>query len=303
MRKTIIKFLPVAALVALTGAACSPKDIDRFAEDNGKADVYFDFEKSEVRYQLTNQNISFFDDKTKADSIVRIPVRLSGERVGRDRHFRVLPLTMTQGDDTNVIPAVAGTHYEALKSGYVIPAGEGVGYFDLKILNDHATMDSRTVEMEFALMPSDDFEVSFVTSDGSNLNRVKVKTSDKLLMPDFWNPSAPGNWGDLKGWTATSNELFRIASGVKDIPRYGTGVSITDGQKAVAAFMELMTTPEKWVQSNTGYTIAQAGTSEGFALYTFTVNGTDNVFHYRMNTNLGVEQWLDRDKNTFSIYY
>ncbi len=300
MRKGI-KYLPIAVLVALLGSSCSVKNIEAYHDT--KDNVYFDFEKN--RKKVNFLNYTFFDAPTKADSLVKIPVRISGERVDYDRHFLVMAQAAEATQPAGTIYAQSPADYELETTG-VIPAGEGMGYVMLTLKNQGNSMDPAqyyfTLKLE--LMPSDDFDTKL--SGGTDpLGVGTVTFSRKLVMPDWWNKDVNGNYEGLLGpWKRTSNELFRVATGVKDLPLYEDTEDLLFASQNSGRFTSLMRNPEGWAASNpTVATTAPTVSEGGFATYTFAVTATGKVYYFRKNTTANVTEWKNEDNGLWDIYY
>lgn len=303
----IMKYFALGALL-IAAAGCSDKfDYPYQSPDNN---VYWDFEGNQAA--MKNLSYTFFDTPTLESVVLHIPVRISGPRVDHARTFRVM--AQAAPSDALTLPdltsyATAGTNYTLPAEG-VIPAGEGVGYVDLTILNTDPAMSEGYFQLKLDLVASADFGVSFEgdpeQKDDTYLNTVTVTFSRLLTMPDWWNSDVQGSWSnDLKAWNSTTNELFRIFTGLTELP-LSSASTFQQTLSIIAYFKDAVRNPQVWVADHpdSGYTITASGDDgEGNAKYTFQMDGSERAYEFRVNAAEGnLAQWMN-EMGDWAIFY
>ncbi len=298
--KRILKYIPIVALVALVGTSCSVDEIEGYHDNSNN--VYFDFEDPDVRKQISYLNWTFFDDPAAEEMEVEIPVRISGPRVDYDRFFNVAPLTIDPATlPSATIAAARDTDYELNPVGK-IPAGEGMGYVELTLKNTNPLMASNTFILKLDLVQSDDFTVQFSGGD-PGLNTATIRYSRMLVMPFWWNGEITGSWIALKTWSATANELFRIATGLTELELGDPGVSPLETNRIIAQFTDMMKDPQRWILSHPGYSIVYIGNIDGMHTFTFTDMSTGKVYQFRENLVINTMQWFNPATGAWDIFY
>ena len=164
-----IRFSILSAVAALTLAACSHEDIDRYDESYAAINIGFGNETS-----LT-QTTAFNYSESSIERPVTFYARISGTPVDYDRAFT---LEAVDGD-----LAEAGTSYRF--GTYVIPAGEVSGeyqiYFDPAGLSNPAAFADEEGELVFRVAKNEHFGLGALDQ-----NELRFTLRNSLTMPDEW---------------------------------------------------------------------------------------------------------------------
>jgi hypothetical protein len=302
--KTIIKYIPVAALGVLLGTACSLDNDYTYDSTGAKDAVYFDFEKT--RAKSKSLYCTFFDTPQLADSVFKIPVRIAGSRKDYDRTFAVEAVAVEEKDMPNgIMPAVAGENY-TMRGEFTIAAGEGLGYVEVTLDNTDPLMVDSAFLLRVRLVASADFEVGFADDKNpkNNLNTAELRFSRHLLMPDWWNPDVARNSTSVLGqWSLVANELFRIVTGVDELS-LEVG-AITENLQTATRFTNMMKNPPVWVAANSAYAIDALGAAPGtgYQTYEFYAKATpEKRYRYHLDSRRGVTAWFDENGSPTIIY-
>lgn len=167
MKTFSFSILSVAA--ALTLAACSSEDIDRY--DASYVAINIGFGNESTLTQTTAFNYS----ESSTERPVTFYARISGTPVDYDRAFT---LEAVDGDITQ-----AGTSYRF--DSYVIPAGEVSGeytiYFDPAGLSSPAAFADEEGELVFRVAANENFVLG-----AKDQNELRFTLRNSLTMPDEW---------------------------------------------------------------------------------------------------------------------
>lgn len=195
----------------------------------------------------TTDNIYFnFDETTPADrdSIVYtfaytpgkesdtiwLPVRISGNRIGDDRTYKV---AVTDSGTT----AKAGIHYAPLSPQYTMPAKAGRDSFPLVIYNTDTLLTKHSVALNLHLVPTTD-----LGTDIPSLINARIIISNKLEKPIWWNMWLGGYYSQVK------HELFLISVGVQDLST--SGLDAPKNLYYVSKLNSFLTDPFTWLNNN-----------------------------------------------------
>lgn len=231
--KKILSILIISA-AASAFAGCS-EDTDyryRAPGDN----IYFNFADTAKRNYL----VSFALYPDMADSVILVPVKISGERVAYDRTFKVQV-------DASKTSAQADLHYKPLEASYTVPAGQGEVKLPVTIYNTDPAMETTTFSLGIQLVASDDFGVNLPM-----MISTKISFSNRLEQPSWWQ-----YWsGDLGAYSRTRHALFIIACGPVNLnipsdPEWGMGSMRT--LSYVKMFKSFISDPVSWIGRNQEY--------------------------------------------------
>lgn len=128
--------------------------------------------------------VTFAFDPLKNDSLVRIPVSITGKPVNMDRDFNVAVSSLST--------AVAGVHYEALPSSFTMHAGQVIDTIPVKLLRT-PDMVSNEFTIMLELQPNEHFKTGMIdqvanATTGQKLSHTtfKLKANDVLTKPSRW---------------------------------------------------------------------------------------------------------------------
>ena len=116
-----------------------------------------------------------FAGKTIAEDTVWLQVDLMGEAVGHDR-------TLKLSVDAENTTAVEGTHYEALRSSYVLPAGAYQIQVPIVLYNNDPVLENSTLQLAMQLEPTADLQLGL-----ANRTKVRIQMTAMLTPPSYWN--------------------------------------------------------------------------------------------------------------------
>ncbi|UYQ92113.1 DUF4843 domain-containing protein [Chitinophaga horti] len=265
--------LKLALICTVLFCACekAAQEMTYDAPDN----IYFDFLNRNTNVRTDSVSFSFALFPEKGSDTIWLPVRISGNRDSVDRKFKL-------GVIDSATTAIAGTHYEALKSDYILPADSGTQQVPIILLNTDPALKTGSVRLKLKLVASDDFAPNVKGWDTA-----KVIFSNQLLKPSWWDA-----WGGmLGGYSRIKHELFFISTKAtklpdspaewEQIPRVLTFGRILGG---------FLRDPQLWIDGHKdeGYTLEtiNSTTKEFYNVgnpatrYTFRLNASDNNYYF-----------------------
>ncbi|MBS1662863.1 MAG: DUF4843 domain-containing protein [Bacteroidetes bacterium] len=256
--------LKIAILLSvLAGFAACRKA--QYMTYNTSDNVFFNFSDSTTDRDSVIYTFAF--SPGKLSDTLRLPVSISGLRVSRDRKYKVV----VSGGTT----AVAGTHFEALKDTYTIPADSGRVRLALVLYNKDSLLSKRAVGLNLKMAATDDLGVAL-----SGLINARIIISNRLEKPVWWD-----KW--MSKYSAVKFKLFIIATGVTELA-YGQdyGQYAPESLYYIGLMNNLIDDPLGWVAANPkkGYvlTLRQDGN------YDFYSSGNPNdrvLLQYDAGTN------------------
>jgi hypothetical protein len=277
-----MRILALYLCLALVAGACGEEAYTyRSATDN----IYFDFadtSKSRITF-------SFAYPPDVPSHAVRVPVRISGPRVPRDRIFRV-----------EVIPelttAMPGLHYEALAASYTMAADSGTFSLPVELFKSDPLLEDSTMVIAFRLVPTADF-----TTDLPLVSAV-ISFSNRLEKPAWWDINS---WSDALGvYSRNKHFLFLATSGTIDL-----NDPSTDGEKTIQSlnhvqnFKAFMFDPPAWVARHPAYAFDETVPGAMFEFYE-KANPDKKIACMLMNMGtMGTRYAFFDDNNSPSIFY
>ncbi|MNG71286.1 hypothetical protein D3C87_960770 [compost metagenome] len=221
--------------------SCQKTELKTYDAD---ANVYFDL-SAEARDSIV---YTFAYEMTKASDTLYIPVRLMGNRLGKQRHFEVY----VEKDSST---ARSKEHYESLSSEYPLEADQGSGHVAL-IIHNTKDLEEKSVSLILKLKTSPDFGI-----DDPRLIRAYIVLSARLEKPNWW-----GNW-PLGEYSRVRHQLFFIATEQRQLSTEGL-----DAPKNLY-FANLLTImlndPFKWVADHPekGYVLESKDNGQSYVFY------------------------------------
>lgn len=182
MSKYIIGFMAVLALWGCEKATYMPFH----TTDN----IYFNFATSTDRDSVI---YTFAYTPGKLKDTLWLPVRISGNRTGSDRSYKVMV-------SDSATTAVADKHYAALADHYTMKANAGIDSIPLILLNTDSNLSKRSVRLNLTLAATPDLGVAI-----ADIIKARVIISNKLEKPKWWDL-----W--LLNYSDVKFELFIIAT-------------------------------------------------------------------------------------------
>ena len=265
---TFIVAFCLIILASLSG--CHKSDLTLYSSP---ASVYFavsDAQRDSMLY-------TFAYTPEKAVDTIYLPVMLEGTRADRPRSF-VLKV------DPDSTTAVAGKHYEALKPGYDIPAGQGIFRVPIVLYNTDTLLEQQSVHIKFYLEGSEDLGINM-----PDLCAVRLVFSSKLERPDWWSMWMGDYYSQIK------HQLFII---VTDQITLTTGSEGGLDAPRNLYFVSLLTTflnnPAKWVADHPekGYVLEKQNDS---TYYFFNKDNPKKVILYSLDSQTGNYYFMDEN--------
>lgn len=219
MKKLI---LIAISIVVVAGACKKTAEIKYHAEDS----VYFDFKTAADRDSIV---YTFAYEPDLAKDTILLPVRISGNRIPAGRSFGI----QVSGAST----AVAGTHYEAFKTSYTMPADSGTFMLPVVLLNKDPQLTTTSVSLQLKLLPSADLDTSINT-----LIKARIVFSNKLEKPIWWAMWLGAYYSQVK------HQLFLISSGATDLTT--SGLDAPKNLYHVGRLNGFLLDPFTWVTQN-----------------------------------------------------
>jgi hypothetical protein len=260
------QFILLAISIAMVAGACKKtEEITYHADDS----VYFDFKTAAERDSIV---YTFAYEPDLAKDTILLPVRISGIRMPATRSFGI---QVVQSSST----AVAGTHYEAFKSSYTMPADSGVFLLPVIILNKDPQLTTTSVSLQLKLLPSADLDTAINT-----LIKARIVFSNKLEKPIWWNMWLGGYYSQVK------HQLFLISSGATDLTT--SGLDAPKNLYHVGRLNGFLNDPFTWVTQNVdkGYVLTvRADGNYDF----YNSKNPDKKILLRKNTSSGKFYFID----------
>lgn len=176
-------------------AACTKNDPE--STYNTPPNIYFDWRDSTGAGALKDSLLfSFAYTPERTVDTALLPIRISGDRAGKDRIFKLMVV------DT-ATTAKAGLHYKALESQYIMPADSGIVHVPVYLLADDTSLHSHSVKLRIKLVPTSDFTVT-----DTLYNVAKISFSNMLTEPEWW-----AYWSQLGAYSRVRFELLILSTG------------------------------------------------------------------------------------------
>lgn len=254
-------------LLVLAGfAACKKAQYQVY---NTTDNVFFNF--SDSTHDRDSVIYTFAFSPGKLSDTLRLPVSISGLRIGRDRKYKVI---VNSGST-----AIAGTHFEALKDSYTIPADSGRVWLPLVLYNKDTLLSKRSVGLNLKMTATDDLGVAL-----SGLISARVIISNKLEKPSWWDL-----W--MSKYSDVKFKLFIIASGVTELAHGSDyGQYAPQSLYYIGLMNSLIDDPLAWVSANPkkGYVVTQR---------------PDGNYDFYSNSNPNDRTLLQYDAGTGSYHF
>lgn len=260
---------PFLIILAISFIAFSCKKADELTY-NASDNIYFDFDPATKDRDSIVYTFAY--EPTKASDTVFIPVRISGNRVPHTRTFKV----QVVADGTT---AIAGTHYEALKEAYTMPADSGTFALPVVLYNSAPELTKQSVTLKLTLVPTADFGLHI-----SDLVTGKILFSSKLEKPEWWEMWLGSYYSQVK------HELFLISSGT--IHMTMSGLDAPKNLYHVGRLNSFLNDPFKWVADNaaSGYMLEKSSNGH---YYFFNSSNAAKKIELRKNEQAGKYYFID----------
>lgn len=190
------RYIPYTLLLALLLFACKKNDVYQY--DSETDNIYLRYLNADGTKDTSSVTYSFATKPGLVSDTIWIPVSIAGKRVNKNRSF-VLSVVDT------ATTGVVGTHYEALKPSYVLPADSGKVMVPFIIKNTDPELANSTKKVTLRIGTGGDFK-------GDLPVIVRTKSflfSNRLEQPSWWM-----FWqGNLGPYSRTTHKLFLISGG------------------------------------------------------------------------------------------
>ena len=179
-----------------------------------------------------------------AEDTVWIPVKISGEIIPHDRSFKLAVVD-------SVTTAEPGAHFEPLQDSYTMPADSGTISVPVVIYNKDPALDSSTVTLGIALVPTADFKIAF-----PQLDYARLSFSNRLEQPAWWI-----YWmSSLGPYSRVKHQLFLIATGTNDMPDMSQPdayLLVPEALYHISQYTALIGDPFGWVEKHPEYALTE----------------------------------------------
>lgn len=204
--------------------------------------IYFHF-KDLAASKITH---SFAYAPDAVEDTIFIPVRISGNRTGYSRQFK---LGVVAGETT----ALPEKHYQPLAGFYEIAADSGTLNVPVIIYNKDPEMDDSTFTLTLTLLPTADFQVGLTYPA-----KACISFSNRLEQPDWWM-----YWmANLGMYSRVKHQLFLIASGtdeLADMSKPDAYMQIPKTLFHLDQYKAFLNDPFGWVEKQEEYALTPAG--------------------------------------------
>jgi len=195
MKKNIFYF----SLLSIMFLACKKNELMPYqSADN----VYLHYLDKDGLQDTTTISYSFAYNPSLGQDTIWVPIIVTGPKVAHSRQF-VLSVV------DSLTTAVKGTHYEALKTSYTLPADSGTLKIPVILKNTDDALANKSVTLGLRTIAGGDFAAELPLA----LRTKKIIFSNRLERPGWWIywQSQLGDYGRIK------HQLFLIASGTVDL--------------------------------------------------------------------------------------
>jgi hypothetical protein len=177
-----IKILYAIGFWCILSVACQENEMTGFENDGA---VYFQLNANDWR-EVADSIVYSFAGKDVTEYTVNLQVDLMGEAVDWDREVRV-------GIDPELTTAEESTHYRALETSYVLPAGAYTMQIPVTILGTDPRMENQAFQLAIRLEPSADLGLGL-----SQRTLARIQFSAMLTMPYYWDEFYWGKYSKVK---------------------------------------------------------------------------------------------------------
>ncbi|QPH39635.1 DUF4843 domain-containing protein [Pedobacter endophyticus] len=268
MKKKMIYFL----LLSLVFWACKKNEMMPYlSADN----VYLHYLDKDKNQDTTTISYSFAYNPGLAQDTLWVPVIVTGPKVSHSREF-VLSVV------DSLTTAVKGTHYEALKTSYTLPADSSTFKIPVILKNTDAALETKSVTLGLRTTAGGDFAADLPLP----LRTKKVIFSNRLERPSWWIywQSELGEYGRIK------HQLFLIASGTVDLvdmSKPDAYLQIPRTLYYIDNFRFFLKDPATWIARNPdkGYVLVKKESSNEYEFYAEAAPGKRFVLKYFAQVN------------------
>jgi hypothetical protein len=277
---------PIIAAIVLVAMMCySCKKNKELIYQSATDNVYFNFVNTDTVTHTTTRAdsvvYSFALSPEKGTDTIFIPVSLSGNRINRDRSFRVAVVD-------SLTTAIASLHYKLLEDNYIMPADSGATLLPVVLLNTDPVLTDTTVRIQLELVSTSDLDAEF-----PKLNTFRIIFSNRLEKPVWWNA-----WiSELGVYSRVKHELFIRVSGTTSLPASTSDATLTPRVLYYTRrFKAFLSNPLQWVLDNpdAGYTCVPAGNGN---YYFYSITNPDKKYLLELNVADGKYYFRDEHDN------
>lgn len=187
-----MKNIQLYALMLVLLASCKKKELQYYG---GPKNIYFSTGIIPITGWGTDSlSVSFTLTNNLQDSLVKIPVRASGEASNTDRTYTVKVVAGSTAKE--------GIHYDFYQEDFKIPAGKLVDSLQVMM---HRTADLKTnvVSLVFQLVADQNFvttlqDMKLSNGKTSSFSQFRLFSSDILQEPLSWYPFYLGTFTEKK---------------------------------------------------------------------------------------------------------
>lgn len=231
MKKNIFYFL----LLSIIFWACKKNEMMPYISSDN---VYLHYLDENGNQDTTTISYSFAYNPSLAQDTIWIPIIVTGPKVSHSRQF-VLSVV------DSLTTAVKGTHYEALKASYTLPADSGTFKIPVILKNTDETLANKSVTLGLRTIAGGDFSAELPL----NLRTKKVIFSNRLERPSWWGywQSQLGDYGRVK------HQLFIIVAGnvsLVDTSKPNAYLEIPRSLYYIDNFRVFLKDPATWIARN-----------------------------------------------------
>lgn len=189
---SIMKNIQLYVLMLVLLASCKRKELQYYSGPNN---IYFSTGIMPIAGWGTDSlSVSFTLTNNLQDSLVKIPVRVSGEASAADRSYTV---KVASGST-----AKEGIHYDFYREDFKIPAGKLSDSLQV-MMHRTADLKSNVVSLVFQLVPDQHFvtnlqDIKLSNGKTSSFSQFRLFSSDILQEPLSWYPLYLGTFSAKK---------------------------------------------------------------------------------------------------------
>lgn len=254
---------------------CACQENDNYLYDSPD-NIYFNF-KDTANSRIT---YSFAYTPDIVQDTVLVPVRISGNRVGWSRQFKLQIVS----DETT---AQAEKHYKPLDDFYEIASDSGTYEVPVIVYNKDPEMDDSTFMITLTLQPTPDFQVNL-----TYIPKVRISFSNRLEEPNWWK-----SWmSSLGTYSRVKHQLFLIASGTTELADMrgdpNAYLQIPKTLFHLDQFKVFLNDPFAWVRKNEEYSLTESGSEE---YHFYLKSAPEKVTLLKKDPASGVYRFIDEN--------
>jgi hypothetical protein len=239
---------------------------------NSPDNIYFNY--SDPTFATDSVVYTFAFSPGQLSDTLLLPVRISGNRVAKDRKYQLVII------DSGTT-AVVKEHYAPFLDYYIIPADSGTAWLPIILYNTDTLLTKRSVSLEVQLVGTSDLGTAI-----ADMIDARIIISNKLEEPIWWTLWLGSYFSQVK------YQLFIIATGINTLST--SGLDAPKNLYFVGLLNNLLQDPFGWVSNNpqSGYVLQQQA---GGSYYFFKTGNPADFIVVQKDPSTGTYFFIDEN--------